>query len=738
MLRWLGIFAVVVVVAAAGLYLVVGLPRTTGSGSADNKDAERDNKGGDKRDLHAAERLAPRDGGAPLPAGQVGAVPLVVIADGRVAAIDKQDVPCQHDGQLLFIGTEISKEEAEKLPKDDVMRYTVSYMMTKLLPGDKEKLKIPDIAIRRYKASEAPNAEIIEYRPLEEDEPVAKPENVLVHREERVFRRLREDDEVQEGQLLGLVNPSLARDDLTIKVAKLQASIADLRTSEKTRDEAEARYNASEKARSQVGIRGASDEEVRGNRLAWDRYKYEAISKGEAIKVSAAELKQAQTILGMHALRSKIPGTIKVIYKNKGDAVKNLDPVMQLYNPKKLRIEGLVEMQYVTMLRKGQEVVVEPTRFCRPKALLRGHLQEITSVAVSKDSKTIVSGSEDRTLRVWDYATGVEQRRLHHPTAVKAVACTPAGAEKNLCLTGAADGVARLWDLDKKSDEPILELTNGHKGAINCVAFGPKGAWCATGGDDRAVCLWDTASGKQLERLVASGRDYSRTGAGSGGSAGHRGAVTSLQFLSPTKLVSAGSDKAMMIWTLKEDGTVDGAPAVLDRRSGDVPMLGVHADSKQVLFDNGRELRVLTLPDRHTIGVLQNASGAMSFSTMALFAPDGKTILTAAGSDGRLQLWRAPDKESRPYELCQLVYPAAPATCGAFSPDNKFLVTGTRDRQIVVWPAPGDDMKKKMTAKIRMIEKYLESNSRQVRIWADLDDPQDLVPGAAATMVVYP
>jgi WD40 repeat protein len=737
MLRWLGICAVVVVVAAAGLYLVVGLPRPTGNEG--DRDGKSDKGGG--RDLHAGGRVAPRDGGggAPLPAGQVGAVPLIVIADGRVAAIDKQDVPCQHDGQLLFIGTEPTA--GEELPPKDVMRHTISYLMTKVT--DKEKGKFPaeekfPESWRKYKASEAPGAAIIFYRPLEENEPV-EPANVLVRSEERLFRRLREGDEVAEGQLLGLVNPSLARDDLVIKKAKLQASIADLQTSEKTRDEAEARYEASVKLRSMTGFKGIADEEVRGNKLAWDRYKYEAISKGEAIKVSAAELKQTQTILGMHELRSKIPGKIKVIYKNKGDAVKNLDPVMQIYNPKKLRIEGLVEMQYVNMLREGDPVVVEPTRFCRPKALLRGHLQDITGVAVSKDSKAIVSASEDRTLRVWDAETNTEQRRLYHPTAVKAVACTPRDADKNLCLTGAADGVARLWDLDdSKATEPVRELKDGHKGTINCVAFGPKGTWCATGGDDRAICLWNTANGELLKKLAAAGREYSRNGSGSGGSPGHRGAVTSLQFLSETQLVSAGSDKTMMIWTLKNDGSVDGVPAVLDRRTGDVPVLCGCAGKKQVLFDNGRELRVLTLPDRHTVGVLQNASGAMNFTTMALFSPDGQSILTAGGSEGRLQLWRAPDKDSRPYELCQLVYPAAAATCGAFSPDDKFLVTGTRDRQVVVWPAPPEPMKKRLTAKIQMIEMYLDSNSRQVRIWADLDDPQDLIPGATATMVVYP
>src|SRR5206468_1316490 len=51
-----------------------------------------------------------------------------------------------------------------------------------------------------------------------------------------------------------------------------------------------------------------SEENMRGAKLTWERYIYGAMSKTQAISVAAAELKQAQTTLEMHALRSTIPG----------------------------------------------------------------------------------------------------------------------------------------------------------------------------------------------------------------------------------------------------------------------------------------------------------------------------------------------------------------------------------------------------------------------------------------------
>jgi WD40 repeat protein len=154
----------------------------------------------------------------------------------------------------------------------------------------------------------------------------------------------------------------------------------------------------------------------------------------------------------------------------------------------------------------------------------------------------------------------------------------------------------------------------------------------------------------------------------------------------------------------------------------------------------GKELGVVSLPEGWTEGVLQNPSGGGRFTTMALFSPAGRLILTSSDSEGLLQIWRAPTETTRPYEMWQLVWRGSAATCGAFAPDRSFVVTGMRDRQVLIWPAPTrGEVTQQLQAAIVLAEPFADPKSRQVRIRAEVDNSNgSLIPGAPVTLVAYP
>jgi len=663
---------------------------------------------------------------------------LLVIPNCHAQVIYKQEVPSQRDGQLLYVATEIKPEERGHLKPEQIVTVKESYLYIEMKPDE----TAPADEIQQARVTRETGAvETVRYRRVHDSDDIAeawrldrlKPLN-------RELRLLKEGDEVKEGQLLALVDPALTLDESDIKKTKYYAARADFAASEKTRDEAKERYDTLMRLYRGATPGSAPYEEVRGGKLTFDRYLFEAIKNGEAIKQADRELSQMLTQTKMHEIRAKITGgtgVVKVIYKQKGDAVKNQEPVLQLWHYDRLRIEGRVEMQHIGFLQKGKTVVIEPSQPRSPRAVLSGHLQEVRGVAVSKNRK-IVSASDDRTVRVWDPVSGNAEARLFHPAAVLAVACSPKGStdangkERNLCLSGAADGYGRLWDLETLGQDPVLTLQAKHQGPVNCVNFSPSGKWCVTGGEDRTICLWNTATGERLQQFKNDG---------------HTAGVTTLQFLNEQELVSAGKDKQLILWTLDANGALQGPPKkAATNRSNDVAILGGNPVTRQLLVDKGKELQVLQMPEGKLVGTLQNASDGMNFSTMALFSPDGNLIVTGSQSDSRLQIWRAPTADWRAYELRQLIWPGQPVTCGAFAPmdsdkpEDLFLVTGTADRQVVVWDLPDKkEVQERLTATVTLVEPSLDTASREVRIWAELDNKdRRLLPGQSATMVASP
>jgi WD40 repeat protein len=307
------------------------------------------------------------------------------------------------------------------------------------------------------------------------------------------------------------------------------------------------------------------------------------------------------------------------------------------------------------------------------------------------------------------------------------VACTPPGTKEQLCLTGAADGSARLWNLAGKGSQPLRRLEGEHRGAINCVAFTPDGRFCVTGGDDREIILWETASGKEHYRFPAADN--------------HRGAITSLQFTPQGRLISAGRDNTLRIWQVGQKGAR--LENKVEQRSGDVTTLGVSPDGVQMLFDQGRELRLLSVPGGRLDSSLRNVSGATNFTTFALFSPDGQLVLTAGPSD-HAQLWRAPTRTVRGYELRQLRYAGSPATSAAFGQlfengkEQTFVVTGHKDGKVLVYEVPGrEEIDRRLVAPLQY-DDSVETSARQMRVWVLVPNVgRRLKHGDTATMAIY-
>ncbi|MBA2307453.1 WD40 repeat domain-containing protein [Candidatus Dependentiae bacterium] len=142
----------------------------------------------------------------------------------------------------------------------------------------------------------------------------------------------------------------------------------------------------------------------------------------------------------------------------------------------------------------------------------------VNSVAYSPDGATIITGSQYGIARLWDIKTGTQLqvftghktgRRQHeifpkgHSAGINSIAFNPDG---NTVLTGSDDKTARLWDVKTGQQ---LQILKGHTHSVSSVAFSPDGDTIITGSSDKTVRLWSRSKERSnvLQERIGSAEE---------------------------------------------------------------------------------------------------------------------------------------------------------------------------------------------------------------------------------------
>jgi WD40 repeat protein len=312
------------------------------------------------------------------------------------------------------------------------------------------------------------------------------------------------------------------------------------------------------------------------------------------------------------------------------------------------------------LLASGSEdrtIAVWDPETSRRVAVLRGHTQGISSLAFAPDGRTLASAGADENVMLWDPRTGLRLRTLQGDSPIESVTYSPDG--RFVASSDDAGNVA-LWD--PGSERPVRTL-HGRVGQLFGVAFAPGGRRLAAAGLDGTVVMWNPRTGRRL------------------GTMHEPVAILSVAF-SP-----GGRSLAL--------GGADGVVAIRDVRTGrtETVLRGArHATVYGVTFSPsgdalaaGSDAQTVLLWRLRTPGRPQVFRGDTDTVSTVAFSPDGRTL--ASGSDdGRVVLWRA----SSPPGGRRLVGHRDVVLSVAWSPDGRRLASAGRDRQIVVWdPATG-------------------------------------------------
>jgi sugar lactone lactonase YvrE len=311
------------------------------------------------------------------------------------------------------------------------------------------------------------------------------------------------------------------------------------------------------------------------------------------------------------------------------------------------RLGSLTLMALVPALLRGVEAA--------PRTL-KGHRGSVLAVSFAPDGKVLASSSRDRTIKLWDPATGALKRTLtEHRADVYDVTFSPRG---DLLASGSADKTVKLWDARTGK---VIRTLEGHTDIVRSVAFSPDQKTLASASVDRTVRLWDVTTGK-LQRTLE----------------GHRARVKSVAYAPDGAiLASASSDQTIRLWE-ERTGQVK---RVLAGHTSDLECIAFSPDGK--LLASSSNDTTVRLWDLQTGKVRHILRGHRAEVDSVAFAPDGKTLASGC-KDLSIKLWAPQTGVLRQ----TLTGPKNRLESLAFSPDGKILASGSGGPEALVWLWP--------------------------------------------------
>ncbi|MDT9233670.1 MULTISPECIES: serine/threonine-protein kinase [Limnospira] len=287
---------------------------------------------------------------------------------------------------------------------------------------------------------------------------------------------------------------------------------------------------------------------------------------------------------------------------------------------------------------------------------LTGHTARVLTVAITPDGKTLASGSDDNTVRLWSLQTFEHLSTLTgHGGAINSIAISPDG---RVIASGSRDNTVKLWDLHSKQEIATLK---GHERDITTIAFSRDGQTLASGSHDHTITLWYLGTNELIGTLR-----------------GHNREIRAVAFSPNGRLLaSASQDNTVKLWDLNRREEI----STLLSHDNSVNAIAFSRDGQTLI--SGSSDKTLKLWDVTTKEVMATLHGHSQAIKSIAVSPDGR-IIASGGDDDTVQLWDLKNQEA----IATLRGPSSKIEAIAFSPKRPLLVSGSHNRNLEIWQIP--------------------------------------------------
>jgi WD40 repeat protein len=285
---------------------------------------------------------------------------------------------------------------------------------------------------------------------------------------------------------------------------------------------------------------------------------------------------------------------------------------------------------------------------------LTGHTDYVRSVLISPDGKTLFSGSDDKTIEIWELSSGKLIRTLTgHTHFVYSLAISPDG--KTL-FSASGDNTIKIWHWGNGEQ---LRTLNGNSGCVYALAISPDGQKLVNGGADNTIKIW------KLSNLSSDLRTLT----------GHSETIFSLAISRDGKtLISGSNDKTIKIWEFSSGREI----RTLTGHSSTVYALTISPDGQTLI--SGSADSTIKIWQLNTGKELRTLRGHSSAVRSLIISSDGKTLISG-NHDNNIKIWEL----STGKEICTLTGHSGNIFSMAISHDERTLVSGSSDKTIRIW-----------------------------------------------------